>query len=379
MTHIIRRKFLLGISALCVALLSASLLGGCGSPAQKASEPAQKEKAAQTRTITDSYGRSVTIPAQVKTAATVGCAARYVVYAGGMDKLVACTEKEKKPGPNRPYAMAYKDKFDKLPITSNGNHRMDTAVDTEKMLGLHPDVILSSRTKPECDKLQEQLKIPVVGVDSNSEIFGEGVSKSITIVGDVLGCSEHAKKVTTAIANWKADLDKRTKDIPDAERPKAYVGAVNYRGAKSITGTCAHYPVFEAIHARNVADESGQKSEFDTTFEQIGTWNPDVMFLNQANMNLMQKDYNDHKAFFDKLNVFKEGKIYTQPFFNFNGTNVEMAICDTFFCGKVMYPKQFADMDMPKKYDEIFTTLLGKAYYADLKAQGFDFTTITFK
>lgn len=78
------KRLLIALCA-CVALLLA--LAGCSSAASSGS--------GSTRTVTDAYGRNVTIPADVQTCATVGSAARFVAYAGGTDKLVAVTEMDK--------------------------------------------------------------------------------------------------------------------------------------------------------------------------------------------------------------------------------------------------------------------------------------------
>lgn len=49
------------------------------------------------RTVTDSLGREVEVPARVETVATQGSAARNVIYAGGLDKIVAVTETDQGP------------------------------------------------------------------------------------------------------------------------------------------------------------------------------------------------------------------------------------------------------------------------------------------
>ena len=104
-----------------------------------------------------------------------------------------------------------------------------------------------------------------------------------------------------------------------------------------------------------MADALGQKGAVEVSLEQVGEWNPDVMFLNAGNMDLMKKDYEDNKEFFGKLTAFQNGALYTQPSFNYNGTNVEMGICDAYFCGATLYPESFADVDLAKKYDEVFS------------------------
>mgnify|MGYP002735195245 CR=1 FL=1 len=76
--------------------------------------------------------------------------------------------------------------------------------------------------------------------------------------------------------------------------------------------------------------------------------------------------------------AFKNGNLFTQPFFNFNGTNIDTGICDTYFIGATIYPDKFADVDLSAKYSEIYTTLLGSDFYEVMKSKGMDFKSISF-
>ena len=124
-------------ACLCACLLA---FAGCSAPAGTGSSEGAQDAAA-TKTVVDAYGRSVEVPADVQSAATVGSGARFVVYAGGQDKLIAATEMETEPALNRPYTIAYKDLFANLPATSNGNHLLETNVNEEQLMELAPDVI----------------------------------------------------------------------------------------------------------------------------------------------------------------------------------------------------------------------------------------------
>ena len=363
------------VAAGAAALLALSL-GGCASQSKNDPQPEPAQEAVNQ--VTDAYGRTVELPAQVETAATVGSGARFVVYAGGQDKLIAVTDMETEPSPARPYTEVYAEEFASLPSTSNGNHLMETSVDTEKLLELNPDVIISSRSAEECDQLQNQIGIPVVGISYQNNLFSDDVYTSIEVVGKALGTSEHAENVVESMKGWKSDLEARTASIPDENKPSVYTGAVNFKGAKSFGGTYAQYAPFEAANVDNVADQTGQKGSFDIDLEQLAEWNPDIMFLNAGNIDLMKKDYENNAELFDSLDAFKNGRLYTQPSFNFNGTNVEMGICDAFFVGATVYPEAFADMDLPAKYDEVFSTMLGKDYYGTMKSLGMDFKRISF-
>ena len=376
-----KKRFSLKLATIFVAALAVFTLAftACGSnSAASGSASAASSSAAATKTVVDAYGRSVEVPKDAKTAATVGSGARFVVYAGAQDKLIAVTEMETTPAMNRPYAIAYKDLFANLPSTSNGNHLLETNVNEEQLMDLNPDVIISSRSAEECDALQKDTGIPVIGITYQNQLFTDNVYNSITCVGEALGTEDHASEVVVKLKEWDADLKARTADIADADKPSVYVGAVNYKGAKSFTGTYANYAPLVELNAKNVADETGQKAAVDVDLEQIGNWDPDYMFLNAGNMDLMKADYANNQAFFDGLKAFQQGNLYTQPFFNFNGTNIDTGICDTYFIGATIYPDKFADVDLKAKYSEIYTTLLGVDFYQAMQQNGMDFKSMSF-
>lgn len=375
-----KKRFSLKPAAIFVAALAVFTLTltACGSnSAASGSASDASSSAAVTKTVVDAYGRSVEVPKDAKTAATVGSGARFVVYAGAQDKLIAVTEMETTPAMNRPYAIAYKDLFADLPSTSNGNHLLETNVNEEQLMHLNPDVIISSRSAEECDALQKDTGIPVIGITYQNQLFTDNVYNSITCVGEALGTEDHANEVVSKLKEWDADLKARTADIADADKPSVYVGAVNYKGAKSFTGTYANYAPLVELNAKNVADETGQKAAVDVDLEQIGNWDPDYMFLNAGNMDLMKADYANNQAFFDGLKAFQQGNLYTQPFFNFNGTNIDTGICDTYFIGATIYPDKFADVDLKAKYSEIYTTLLGVDFYQVMQQNGMDFKSLS--
>lgn len=369
-----RLRKLAAIVAACMAMAFALALTGCASTQNVDSAGSSVESG--TTVITDAYNRSVKLPSEVKTVATVGSGARFVVYAGAQNKLIAVTEMETEASPARPYTMVYSDLFAGLPATSNGNHLMETNVNTEQLLELAPDVIISSRSASECDDLQAAIGIPVVGISYQDQLFSDDVYTSIEVVGKACDTSEHAAQVVDKMKEWEADLTERASKVSDAEKPSVYVGAVNYKGAKSFGGTYAHYAPLDVLKALNVADETGRIGSVEVELEQIGVWDPDYMFLNMGNISLMKQDYANNQEFFDNLSAFKSGNLYSQPSFNYNGTNVEMGICNTYFIGMTIYPKQFGDIDPAKKYAEVFETMLGTNYYETLKSNGIDFKQV---
>jgi len=364
------------ISALLLAAaLILTLLAGCGSGNGASSASLSGSSSITTKTVTDLLGRSVTVPSEIKTVATAGSAARILTYAGCADKLVGVTDMDKKATASMPYTMVNKDKFASL--TSVGAGGATDSQYTEALVTLHPDIIFSLYLDASAaDELQKKTNIPVVAIDCDG-IFSDSVYKAIELVGDIMGTKDHCEQVITAMKGWQKDLNDRTKDIADTDKPAVYVGAVSFKGGHGIEGTYGQYPPFVAINAKNVVDKTGEKSAVLIDKEKLLTWNPDIIFLTPANMNMVNEDYSKNKSFYDDLKAVKNGKVYSQISYNYNGTNIELAIVDAYYAGMVIYPDKFSDVDLNKKGDEIFKVMLGQTYMYELENAGNSFGKIT--
>ena len=63
---------------------------------------------------------------------------------------------------------------------------------------------------------------------------------------------------------------------------------------------------------------------------------------------------------FDSCKAWQDGEVYLQMAFNAYYTNYELALANTWFIGKTVYPDLFADIDLTAKLDEITTVFLGQ-------------------
>ena len=132
-----------------------------------------------------------------------------------------------------------------------------------------------------------------------------------------------------------------------------------------------------AINALNVADETNEQSAFEVDLEKVMVWDPDIIFLDPGNMNLVNEEYATNPGFFDSLSAVQNGEIYTMPSFNNYSTNITYALMDAYFSGTVLYPEKFADIDIAKKSNEVLTFFLGSGYYDEMVADGLGFGKLT--
>ena len=331
------------LALLLAVLLMMSVLAGCGNtapaapaateaPAPVEEAPAEEAPAdaapaaseTDTRTVTDVLGREVEIPAELKAVACPGLpSTRMVVYAGALDRIAGVTQNEKMELVCAP--------------CSDVNH----------------DVL--------ADELQEQTGIPVLAVFA-TDYMTEDFAATMNFLGDVFGTKDHTDALLAYVQACIEDLDSRTKDIPDEEKPTVYYGAVSFRGYNGIDATYAHYNPFDMIHARNVADETGGNGAMTVEKEQVTAWNPDILFINQEGptLGILKSDFETNPDFYRELSAVQNGQVYGQLAYNCVYTNIELSLVNTYFAATVIYPEQFADVDFDAKADEILTMFLGE-------------------
>ncbi|MEE0252570.1 MAG: iron ABC transporter substrate-binding protein [Acutalibacteraceae bacterium] len=365
------KKIKLTAFTLAVTVLLAMVLTACGSESSTQTNAPVSSNTSNTAlpaSITDIYGRTVELPEEINNTVCLGAGAlRMVCYAQGEDKVIGVEEAEHQQTLAKAYNYLNYDKFKDLPIVGQGGAGGNIPYE-EEIIKVNPDVIIAAYTQQEADKLQAKTGIPVVCVSYNG-IFDPTMDQSLELIGTLLGKQERCKEVIDYMQAAKQDLNNRTKDIPDDQKPTVFSGAVSFRGGHGIEGTYAQFPPFVAINAKNVVDETGKDGSLIIDKEKILTWNPDIIFLDPNNMHLVRDDYKDNADFYHSLKAVQDGKVYTQIAYNWYTTNVEVAIADAYYAGTIIYPEQFKDINIVEKANDIFVHMLGdkaEHYYQDL-------------
>ena len=360
------------IFALLLAAVMAFGLLACGNQSQS-DEPKPSGDAAINRTITDCKGRTVEIPAEVKSIVCVGVGAlRYTCYMGAQDLVIGVEDCEKTAVISRPYNFVNIDKFKDLPVIgTNGNPY------PEEIIKVSPDVIVMSQSASvEADTLQNQTGTPVVVVPGSDTTLDDGCYETIRIMGELYNKQERANELTGYLKGIEKELQDRTKDIPEESKPTVYVGGVSFKGHHGFEGTEAGYGPLALIGAKNLADTTGQTGAFNIDLEQVLSWDPDIIFVDFNGMNLINEDYAKNPNYYNSLTAVQEGKVYSQISFRSNASNLETALADAYYAACVIYPEAFTGVDPVAKAEEIFEKLLGTNLYADLKEAGYEFRPI---
>ena len=370
------------ITAIILALAALLSLAACGSstaPEQSAAL-AQENAAQEMRIVTDTWGRKVEIPYTVESIICLGSGApRMAAYLDVVD-MMAGVEDHDKEAYNilRDYNPVYRDEIKDLPAVGSGGGSGANNGYAEEIISVAPDVILAGFSAEAADELYGQTGIPVVCVRYLSRNFvDESFYDAMRVFAEVVGAQERCEAVLSFIDECKQDLNERTKYIPDSDKQKVYTGAVTFSGRHGFGGTYAHFGPFMGVNALNVADEAADQNYYEVDLEKVIEWDPDIIFLDPGNMDLVNDEYNTNPGFFDALRAVKEGQVYTMPSFNNCGTNITYALMDAYYAGIVLYPEQFADVTMPEIGGKILSFMLGKDTFAEMEAGGLYYGTLT--
>jgi len=349
-------------------LIVALVLSACAVDVQQSSVESEQSK---TRIVIDVWDREVEIPMHVETIITLGSGApRLAAYLDVMQMLVG-SEQYIESGVNilRDYNPVHHEHLMTLPFVGAGGGSGQNNGFPEEIILVAPDVIIAGFDLEAADELQAQTGIPVVSVRQVTGLAPESFRNALCVFAEVVGAGERAELILAFIDDALEDLNSRTYNVPDCEKLRVYPGAITWNGRRGFSGTYANFGPLNAINAYNVSDYSGFDGFFEADLESVLIWDPDVIFLDPGNMDLVNDEHATNPAFFHSLRAVQEGRVYTMPAFNNAGTNTTYALINAYYAGTVLFPEQFADVDIAEKAEEILTFFLGENTF-DIMIEG---------
>ena len=336
-----------------------------------------------TRMIVDGYGREVEIPTVINTIAPLGNAPRMITYLGLADRVnciphCELVETDSPWGRFMPYAYVNIDTWKDLPNIGNDNSGAGEWF-AEEIVAAAPDLVITTYAADVADDIQQQTGIPVLAIPS-PELFSEEYNTVLRIIADACGVSDRAEELITYLQDSLADLDNRTKDIPDEDKPTVLGAGATFSGSHSIDGVYANYPVFEILHANDVAIGISDKSGgVLVDKEQILVWDPEMIFFDAKSFeDMVLPDYAENPDFYNSLQAVQNGELYQWPNSTSHSTNVEVPLASAYYVGAMLYPEAFADLDIDAKISEIFDMFIGAPDYIEVyEAGGYSYSKVT--
>ena len=378
--------------ALLLALAMTFAMCACGAKEAAPAEtlPAATETAAATEaaaesaeiTVTDMIGRELTVtPGSYTRVVCIGAGAlRMYSYVGDVALLAGVedidnTSLSERPmmfdSVARPYLTAYEDVFAALPSCGVGGPMAQTA-EAEKILSCNPDIVISEYEDVEkADALQEQLGVPVVTLSTGAKgVFDDAFYGSMALLGTIFGQEEKAETLVSFVKNEAAEITERTAAIADADKPSVYICGLGNWGTTDHLMTAENYISFQIANVKNVVSGlsmQGVGAIEEEKFVALGE-EMDIIVMDAAAVKNIKPLYAEDSTMFDTCKAWQNGEVYLQMAYNAYYTNYEIALINTWFIAKTVYPELFADIDMVEKTNEVTELFLGEALAEEIFA-----------
>lgn len=355
------------ITVLAVALMAVAVLA--------ASPVAEKTaRATEPVVVTDMIGRNVeVVPGSYTRVVCIGAGAlRMYTYINGADLLCGVEDIDNTSLQNRPkmfdsvaipYRIAYETEFSSLPSCGVGGPQAQAA-EAEKILSCNPDIVISEYEDVQKeDALQEQLGIPVITLRSGpNNVFDDSFTGSLRLLGLIFGKKDRAEAIVSFIDSERAEISSRTAVVPEDARPSVYVCGLGNWGTTNHLMTMPNYIAFDVANVKNAASGlsgRGVQAIEKEYFAALGK-DMDIIVMDAAAVKNIKPLYKEDPTMFDTCKAWKDGEVYLQMAFNAYYTNYEIALANTWFVAKTVYPELFKDIDLSAKMDEITEVFLGQ-------------------
>ena len=232
---------------------------------------------ADARVVTDSAGRSVTVPDHIERVQAAGPPAMVLLYALAPEKLIGWVRK-----PSAAELEFLNPKVRELPEIGRLTGRGDTA-NLEVVIKAKPDLIIDFGTvNPTyvslADRVQTQTGIPYLLIDGRLA----STVASIKLVGDILGVDERAATLADKAAAIMGEAE-QTAAMPEAQRPRVYL-ARQANGLQTGNRGSINTEIIERAGGINVATGGREGGGlFNVSPEQVIAWNPNTVITVDAN------------------------------------------------------------------------------------------------
>ena len=324
-------------------------------------------------TVKDLMGREVSVtPGSYQRVVCIGAGAlRMYCYIGDAANLAGVEDIDNETlsqrpamfdSVARPYMLAFGESFGSLPSCGVGGP-MAQAPDVEKILACNPDIIISEFEDREvAANLQQQTGVPVITLSTGKDgVFDEAFFSSMTLLGKVFGKEQKAETLISYIKAERAAIEARVKDIPEESKPSVYICGLGNWGTTNHLMTAENYICLKVAGVKNVVSGLGmtgigpiEEEKFVELSEQM-----DIMIMDAAAVKNIKPLYTEDPTLFDTCKAWQNGEVYLEMAYNAYYTNYEIALANTWFIAKTVYPEAFADVDLTAKTNEITKAFLG--------------------
>ena len=327
--------------SLLLALVMLLCLVGCGTQTSPPETP-------ETRTFTDSCGRTVDVPAQITKVAVSGTMAQMLVFEIALDTLAGVAGKWDESA--RDYLDA---KYYELPVLGH-LYGGKGELNLETLLSSGAQVVIDvgeakGGIADDLDKLSAQTSIPFVHVAMTTDTMGD----AFRTLGALLGREDAAEE----LAIYCEHIYARAKEISASVEKVSLLYCLGTDGLSVIAKDSYQSELIDLLadNCAVVDAKSGKGTGSEIDIEQLLLWDPDViLFAPDSIYDTVADD-----PVWQQLTVIREGRYHEVPFgpYNFMGFPPSVQrLAGMLWLPKLLYGDA-ADYDLQSELTEFYERL----------------------
>jgi iron complex transport system substrate-binding protein len=150
-------------------------------------------------------------------------------------------------------------------------------------------------------------------------------------------------------------------NIPEEDKPSVYVCGLGNWGTTNHLMTAESYISFQVAGVKNVVKDLGIQGVGPIEAEKFVDLGDemDIIIMDAAAVKNIKPLYAEDPTMFDTCKAWQNGEVYLEMAYNAYYTNFEIALINTWFIAKTVYPEAFADIDMTAKTNEVTQVFFG--------------------
>jgi iron complex transport system substrate-binding protein len=314
--------------------------------------PTTAPTVATTKTIVDSDGTTVVIPANPTKIAALRAPHIELLCALGAEKKISMVDSATQKGNSFGAfpAAAWPD-LQKLPTAD-----VNGSISMEELIKNNPDVIIqggTSRAQIIAD-IRKQTTIPLVAV--HLETFDKYMN-DVRILAQVVNAEARGEELVKIFQDELDFVAGKVKDVPEGQKVRTFYGV---------------FDVYHAYGANNFEDSQikaggGVNVAADTTgwapevsAEQLITWDPEVIIIGHYGSDYkLDTVMNDPKL--ADISAVKNKRVYLLPDPDWEFMSPS-ALFGVEWVGSVLYPDKFKDVDILADANKFYQSVYGVNY-----------------
>jgi len=288
------------------------------------------------KTVTDSAGRQVEVPDDIRTVFAAGPPASILVYILKPEALTGWP-RALRPEERDYIAEPYRDLPETGRLTGRGG-----GANLERVLEIQPDMIIDFGSVRDtyvdlANRVQTQTGIPYILIDGQFD----ATPSSLRLLGDILGVPDRGEALARDVENTFDRIDAILAGVPEGMRPRTYL-ARGPNGLETGLKGSINTEIIKRAGGRNVADASdGRRGLVRVSIEQVIVADPQV---------IVTWDRNFYANVFDdplwaSIDAVRRGRVYLSPTLPFGWIDRPPSL------NRVIGVKWMAELYYPEQWD----------------------------